>query len=176
MRVVADTSTLVSLGTAVDHARNPLDYLLSDHTVAVPEQVLDELEETGAYEDSSGRRARSALDRREKFEYYSVELDETFPLDDGENAAVTLANDIEATQLLCDGFNQLALVHASLTTARLVTTPTLLVLLARGTEFSRKKAKSILTEISEARSWSGNTHVNRAQTTLAKQESDEGSE
>jgi predicted nucleic acid-binding protein len=169
MQVVADTSALVSLATVADRARSPLDYLLSDHVVAVPEQVLEELEETGAYEDPSGQAARSTLDRRESFEVHSVELDETFPLDDGENAAVTLSNDIEATQLLCDEFNQLALVHASLTTARLVTTPTLLVLLARSGQLSSEEAEDILTEICEARSWSGNAYVDRARTTLTRQ-------
>lgn len=169
MQVVADTSALVSLGTVTDSDRNPLDYLLSDHTVVVPEQVLDELEGTAAYEDPSGQGARNALNRREKFEVYAIELDETFPLDDGENAAVTLANDIEATQFLCDEFNQLALVHASLTTARLVTTPTLLVLLTRREVFSGTEAEDILTRISEARSWSENAYVNRARTTLTQQ-------
>lgn len=169
MQVVGDTSALVSLGTVTDRDHNPLDYLLSDHVVAVPEQVLDELEETAAYEDSSGQGARNVLDRREKFEVCSTELDETFPLDDGENAAVTLANDIEATQFLCDEFNQLALVHASLTTARLVTTPTLLVLLTRLEVLSGTEAEDILTTISEARSWSENAYVNRARTTLSQQ-------
>ena len=169
MQVVADTSALVSLGTVTDSDRNPLDHLLSDHIVAVPERVLDELEETAAYEDPLGQGARNVLNRREKFEVYMIELDEAFPLDDGENAAVTLANDIEATQFLCDEFNQLALVHASLTTARLVTTPTLLVLLTRLEVFPRTEAEDILTRISEARSWSENAYVNRAQTTLTQQ-------
>lgn len=161
-----DTSALVSLGTAGTSLQNPLDYLLTNHTVVVPEQVLDELEATAAYEDPSGQGARKALERREQFAVSSVELDETFPLDDGENAAVTLANEIEATQFLCDEFNHLALVHASLTTARLVTTPTLLVLLTRRDVLSRDEADAILTKMSDARSWSGNAYVSRARTTL----------
>ena len=169
MQVVMDTSALVSLGTVADSPQTPLDYLLTNHTVAVPEQVLDELEATAVYEDPSGQGAQNALDRRELFEVYSVELDETFPLDDGENAAVTLANESEAAQLLCDEFNHLALVHASLTTARLVTTPTLLVLLTRREVLSRDEADEILTEMSDARSWAGNAYVNRARTTLATQ-------
>lgn len=169
MKVVADTSALVSLGTVTGRDRSPLDYLLDNHTVAVPEQIIDELEETAAYDDPSGQGAQHTLDRRAKFEIHSVALDETFPLDDGENAAVTLANDLEATQFLCDEFNQLALVHASLTSARLVTTPTLLVLLARREELSGEDAEAILSDISEARSWSENAYVNRARTTLIQQ-------
>lgn len=169
MLVVADTSALVSLGTVTDRAGNPLGYLLDNHSVAVPEAVLAELEATAAYEDASGRGARNALARRAEFETHAVELDGTFPLDDGEHAAVTLANDIEATQFLCDEFTRLALVHASLTTARLVTTPTLLVLLTRRAELSREDAADLLTAISEARSWSGNAYVDRARTTLTQQ-------
>lgn len=169
MKVVADTSALVSLGTVADRARNPLDYLLDEHTVAAPKRVFDELEETANYEDSSGNGARRVLERREMFALCSVELDETFPLDEGENAAITLANDVEATQFLCDEFNQLALVHASLTTARLITTPTLLVLLTRRSVFSGTDAESVLVDISEGRSWSGNAYVERARTTLSKQ-------
>lgn len=168
MRVVADTSALVSLGTVGEHRENPLDYLCTHHTVAAPERVLDELEATAEYDDPSGRGARAALDRRETFEVQSVELDETFPLDDGENAAVTLANETEATQLLCDEFNRLALVHASLTTARLVTTPTLLVLLARREVLDPATAEAILTTVSDARSWSENAYVKRARTTIAQ--------
>ena len=169
MQVVADTSALVSLGTGVGRDCSPLDYLLDEHTVAVPEQVIEELKETAAYGDLSGQGAQNALDRRTNFEIHSVALDETFPLDDGENAAVTLANDLEATQLLCDEFNQLALVHASLTSARLVTTPTLLVLLVRREVIPREDAEEILSDISEARSWSENAYVTRARDTLTQQ-------
>ena len=171
MQVVADTSALVSLGIVTDRTPNPLEYLVTSHSVAVPEQVIVELTETAAYEDPSGHGAEKALEHRERFEVHAVMLDETFPLDDGENAAVTLANEIGATQLLCDEFNQLALVHASLTTARLVTTPTLLVLLARRGVLPGTDAKEILEVLSEARSWSENAYVNRAKTTLAQESS-----
>jgi hypothetical protein len=159
----------VSLGTVTDRTPNPLDHLLDEHTVVVSEQVLAELDETAAYDDPAGRGAQNVLARRERFEIASVSLDETFPLDDGENAAVTLANDVEATQLLCDEFTQLALVHASLTTARLVTTPTLFVLLARLDVLSGAEAAAMLGDVGEARSWDGNAYVERARATLDRQ-------
>jgi len=169
MRIVADTSALVSLGVAADRAPNPLDHVLEAHDLAVPEQVVSELEDTAAYDDVSGSAAEAVLDRREAFTARSVELDDAFPLDDGENAAVGLANDLEATQFLCDEFNRLALVHASLTTARLLTTPTLLVLLARTGALSRPEAESTLDSIGDARSWAGNAYVARARETLREQ-------
>ena len=169
MRVVADTSALVNLGVVAGRDPNPLDHLLETHELLVPEQVVAELEETAAYDDASGRGARAALDRRERLDVRPVDLDETFPLDEGENAAVTLANGVNATQFLCDEFNRLALVHASLTGARLVTMPTLLVALSRNGVFSATEAESLLAEISDGRSWAGNAYVSRARTTLRQQ-------
>jgi len=171
--LVADTSALVSLGTVADHSPNPLDPLLDSHTVVVPEQVVDELTETASYDDASGRAAQAVLDRRSSFEVRSVELDETFPLDDGENAAVTLANEVEAVQLLCDEFNRLALVHASLAETRLVTTPILLTALVRNDALSPDDADGFLAEMSDARSWSSNSYVERAKNTLRQQREDE---
>jgi predicted nucleic acid-binding protein len=167
--LVADTSALVSLGTVADASPTPLDHLLDSHTVVVPEQVVDELTETVSCDDASGRAAQAVLDRRSAFEVRSVELDETFPLDDGENAAVTLANEIEAVQLLCDEFNRLALVHASLAETRLVTTPILLTALVRNEAISPDTAETFLTEMSDARSWSSNSYVDRANATLRQQ-------
>ncbi|WP_433634778.1 hypothetical protein [Halomicrococcus sp. NG-SE-24] len=166
MQVVADTSALVSLGTVADHAWNPLDHLLARHTVIVPALVFDELEETAAYDDTSGRGAERILDRRADFDMRTASLDDSFPLDDGENAAVTLANDHAATQFLCDEFNRLALIHASLIDTRLVTTPMLLVALVRNDVVSASEAETLLTEMSEARSWSNNTYVQRARDVL----------
>lgn len=171
--IVADTSAVVSLGTVTTTAPNPLDHLLDSHTAVVPSQVVDELTETASYDDVSGEAARAVLDRRSAFEARSVELDETFPLDDGENAAVTLANDIGAVQLLCDEFTRLALVHASLVETRLVTTPILLTALVRNDVISPETADELLAAMSDARSWSSNAYVERAQSTLRQQRDNE---
>lgn len=167
--VVADTSALVSLGTLSGHEANPLDALLDGHDVLVPTQVVDELNDTVSYEDHSGRAAQAVLDRRSRLDVQSTPLDETFPLDDGENAAVTLANDLQAAQLLCDEFNRLALIHASLVDTRLVTTPTLLIAFVRNDVFSAEDAAGLLKEMSDARSWEGNNYVARATATLQRE-------
>ena len=171
--LVADTSALVSLGTVAGASPNPLDLLLESHTVVVPEQVVDELTETASYDDVSGEAAQAVLDRRAAFETRSIELDETFPLDAGENAAVTLANNIDAVQLLCDEFNRLALAHASLAETRLVTTPILLTALVRNDAVLPDAAEEFLAEMSDARSWSSNSYVERAQSTLRQQRDNE---
>jgi len=166
MQVVADTSALVSLGAVTDDGPSPLDILLETHALLLPEQVDAELRETASYDDTSGRAASKVLDRHEAFEVRSVDLDETFPLDDGENAAVVLANDVDASRMLCDEFNRLALVHASLATTRLVTTPTLLAALVAGGELTTSDAETLLDTISEARSWEGNSYVARAKESM----------
>jgi predicted nucleic acid-binding protein len=169
VRIVADTSALVSLGTVADATTNPLDVLLASHGLLLPEDVLEEVAETASCDDPSGEAARAVLDRTNAFEVRAVELDETFPLDDGENAAVTLANEVNAAQLLCDEFNRLALIHASLVDTRLVTTPVLLTALVRTDVLAPDSAEQFLEEISDARSWSANSYVARANATLQQQ-------
>lgn len=167
--VVPDTSALVSLGTVANHEKSPLCILLDEHHVVIPEQVVSELRETASYEDRSGDAAEAVLDRLSTFNVRAAELDENFPLDDGENAAVTLANDLEATQLLCDEFNRLALIHASLADARLVTTPTFLTALVRNTHLTPVDAEDLLSKMSDARSWETNTYVAQATATLRRE-------
>ena len=167
-RIVADTSALVSLGVVADADPNPLDHLLESHAFLVPERVVDELSETAAYDDPSGVAAAAVLDRRDAVDVRSMSLDETFPLDDGENAAVTLANDVGASQLLCDEFDRLGLVHASLVETRLVTTPIVLVALVRNDVLAPETAADVLATMSDARSWSNNAYVARANATLRR--------
>jgi predicted nucleic acid-binding protein len=100
------------------------------------------------------------------FETREIALDTEFPLDDGENAAVSLANELDAALFLCDEFNQLGLIHASLADTRLVTTPTLLSVLTRRGRVSAADAQLVLNEISNARSWETNSYVQRARSLL----------
>ncbi|WP_138007132.1 hypothetical protein [Halalkalirubrum salinum] len=167
--VVADTSALVSLGIVSTHEYAPLRILLDKYQVYVPEQVVSELQETAVYDDRSGTAAQAVLDRFSAFRVRAAELNEDFPLDDGENAAVSLANDLDATQFLCDEFNQLALIHASLADTRLITTPTLLTAFVRNGQLEPVDAEELLSKISDARSWDSNTYVARAKLTLHRQ-------
>lgn len=98
----------------------------------------------------------------------SVDFDAEFPLDDGENAAVTLANDLDAALFLCDEFTQLGLIHASLADTRLVTTPTLLSIFVRTGHLSAANARLLLDAISDARSWGASSYVQRARSLLKK--------
>jgi predicted nucleic acid-binding protein len=167
-RLIADASALVSLGIVTDDDLDPLALCLSRYEVVVPTAVIEELREIASYDDAHGHAASAVLDRAGTVETQSVDLDAEFPLDDGENAAVTLANELDASLLLCDEFNQLGLIHASLADTRLVTTPTLLSVFVRTEQLSATQAQRVLDDISDARNWEGNSYVQRARSLLAQ--------
>jgi len=161
-KLIPDASSLVSLGIVADCDPNPLDLCIDQYEIIIPTAVIEELQEIASYDDAHGRAAAAVLDRTASFDTRSVDLDAEFPLDDGENAAVTLANDVDAALLLCDEFTQLGLIHASLADTRLVTTPTLLSVFVRTEHLSPAAARTLLDEISDARSWESNSYVQRA--------------
>ncbi|WP_339106002.1 hypothetical protein [Haloterrigena salinisoli] len=165
-RLVADSSALVSLGNVAASDPDPLSICLAQYEVVVPTAVIEELREIASYDDAHGRAATAVLDRTETLETRSIDLDAEFPLDDGENAAVTLANELDATLFLCDEFNQLGLIHASLADTRLVTTPTLLSVLVQTEQLSAADARMLLDGISDVRSWDANSYVQRARSLL----------
>jgi len=138
----------------------------SRYKVVVPAVVTEELQEMAVYDDAHARSATTVLDWAERFETRSVGFDSEVPLDDGENAAVTLANDVSASLSLCDEFTQLGLIHASLADTRLATTPTLLSVFVRTAELSAADARHRLEEMSDARSWDTNSYVQRARSLL----------
>ena len=166
--LVADTSGLVGLAVAAGSDPDPLALCLDTYEVLVPEPVVEELEETSSYDDAHGRAAGTVLDRRDDLTVESAALDEAFPLDDGENAAVTLANDVEAALLLRDGFNRLGLIHASLASTWLVTTPTLLAVFVRRAPLSREEALALFDVIGQVRSWDENSYAVRARSLLER--------
>ncbi|MFB6168648.1 MAG: hypothetical protein ABEJ43_07355 [Haloferacaceae archaeon] len=164
--LVADTSGLVSLGIAADESPDPLVVCLDAYDVLIPTAVVDELQEVASYDDQHGQAAAHVLDHRSQVTVASVTLDATFPLDDGENAAVTLANERDTDLLLCDEFSRLGLVHASLADTRLVTTPTLLSVFVRTERLSVDEARACLEAVSAGRSWATNSYVQRARALL----------
>ena len=164
--LVSDTSGLVSLGIASGSDPDPLSVCLATYDVRVPTEVIEELQKIASYNDDHGQAATAVCDRTTEMTIQSVDLDAEFPLDDGENAAVTLANKIDAEIFLCDEFNSLGLIHASLANTRLVTTPTLLSVLVRTKRLATDEARTLLDEMSSARSWETNSYVQRARSLL----------
>jgi len=165
-KLVADTSGLVSLGIAADAETDPLALCLEQYDVLVPDIVVDELEEVASYDDEHGRAANAVLQRRDELAIRTVTHDSEFPLDDGANAAFSLANESGTALLLCDEFNRLGLIHASLADTRLVTTPTLLSVFVRQGQVDSDQALELLDTMNEVRSWENNSYVQRARSLL----------
>lgn len=163
MRLVADTSALVSIAATSDARRTVLPLLFEGYNVAVPGQVIDELADVARYEDDHARAAQAILDRRERIAVYEIELDPEFPLDAGENAAVQLTEEVGADYFYCDEYNRLALIHASLSEPQLVTTPRILKALVVHGDLAQSDAKTILDGISKVRSWGENAYVQQAE-------------
>ncbi|SEH12687.1 hypothetical protein SAMN04487967_0917 [Natronorubrum sediminis] len=163
--VIADTSALVSLGIA-DGCGSPLRLLETEYDLSVPDTVYGELEETALYDDVHGQAASRVLELLTTDQCQSVELDQKFPLDDGENAAVSLANSQNAEILLCDEFNSLGLIHASLADTRLVTTPVLLSSFSRNELLTPAQSITLLDSIAAKRSWEENSYVQRTRARL----------
>lgn len=162
MKLVADSSGLVSIASTEDARERALELLLSGYEVAVPTQVIDELSEIAQYDDVHGGAAQAVLDRRSELRVESVDLEPSFPLDDGENAAVQLANHLDADFFYCDEYTQLALIHALLSEAQLVTTPRLLKAFVTAGACSQSEAKRLLADIAAVRSWETNAYVQQA--------------
>lgn len=162
MRLVADTSALVSLAATPDARRLALPPFLDGYDVAIPEQVVEELDDIAEYEDDHATASRAILDERERITVHDVDLNPEFPLDDGENAAVQLSEGIGAAFLYCDEFNQLALIHASLSDSRLVTTPRLLKAFVVHGDLSEANVEALLEGIGRVRSWDENAYVQQA--------------
>ncbi|SIR76219.1 hypothetical protein SAMN05421858_3690 [Haladaptatus litoreus] len=163
MKLVADTSALVSLAATSDARRLALPYFLEGYDVAVPYHVIDELEAVAQYTDPHAKAAQAVLDKQDQFETHKIELDPEFPLDDGENAAIQLTKEIGAAFFYCDEYNQLALIHASLVEPQLVTTPRVLKALVVHSNITNTEAKELLKQISQARSWETNAYVQQAE-------------
>jgi len=163
MTLVADTSALVSLGCAAGVHESLVVRFFAGYAVYLPSVVIDELEATTEYEDRHGRSARGILDP-EDYEVRAGPTNPDLPLEPREIAAVGLANELEAEFCYCDEFAGLAVIHASLVTARLVTTPRLLEAFVLHGELRRPEAAEIIESISDARNWAGNAYVQQART------------
>lgn len=163
MKLVADTSALVSLAVTADARRLALPHVLDGYEVAVPSHVIDELEDIAQYTDAHAQAAQAILDEQDRIVIHASKLDPEFPLDDGENAAIQLSKEINAAFFYCDEYNQLALIHASLSEPQLVTTSRMLKALVVHGDLTNTEAKELLKQISQVRSWETNAYVQQAE-------------
>lgn len=157
MVLVADTSALVSL--AIADGGTPGQLLFQEYDVRIPSAVVSELEDIATYDDAHADAATSVLAQIEDEHVQEPDEQPDYPLDDGETAAIALANELSAVVFLCDEYHELSTVHALLSDSRLVTTPKMVEVFTRRDVLSVDDAKDILTEMVDERSWRSNSYV-----------------
>ena len=178
--VVADTCALVSLAIPKADATydttsepDPLQFLLTDCEVTVPIQVNNELQEMAGYDDIHAAAATNVLAASEHFAVSEPLLRDGTPdslpaygLDEGETAAIVLANTLDSDGLLTDEFNSLARIHAVVDDVTIVPTPRLFREYASEGQLTTAQARKLIETIEPHRSWSDNSYVQKIKQTL----------
>jgi len=157
MVLVADTSALVSL--AIADRGTPVQLLFQEYDVRIPSAVVRELEDIATYDDVHADAATIVLAKIDDEHVQEPDEQPDYPLDDGETAAIALANEMNAAVFLCDEYRELSTVHALLSESRLVTTPKMVEVFTRRDVLSVDDATDILTEVVNERSWRSNSYV-----------------
>lgn len=157
MVVVADTSALVSLAIASNES--PIETLFTEYDVLVPPAVIEELEEIASYDDRHAEAAARVLEQIDEKNVQEPSEQPKYPLDEGETAAIALANEMNAEIFLCDEYGELSTVHALLSSPRLLTTPKMMEALVVRGALSTEDARTALSEMVDERSWRNNSYV-----------------
>lgn len=157
MVLVADTSALVSL--AIADSGTPVQLLFHEYDIRIPPAVVSELEDIATYDDAHADAATRVLAQLDDEHIQEPDDQPDYPLDDGETAAIALANERNAAVFLCDEYHELSTVHALLSESRLVTTPKMVEVFTLRDVLSVDDANDILTEMVDERSWRSNSYV-----------------
>lgn len=157
MVLVADTSALVSLAIPANDAS--IHLLFEEYDVRIPPAVVDELQDIAAYEDAHADAATRVFDQIAEAHIQQPNEQPDYPLDDGETAAIALANEIVADVFLCDEYAELSTVHALLSEARLMTTPKMIEAFVLRDVLAPAKARAAFSEMVTERSWRNNAYV-----------------
>jgi predicted nucleic acid-binding protein len=158
--LVADTSALVSLAAA-----EAVDLVLSEFEVHTTTVVMAELEETAAYDDSSGVGAARALELRANLTRHEVDR-EAVPtssrVDRGEGSCCLVADRLDADFLVTDDLRALPELEG-LTDAQVAISPIVLRALVERGMLDREGAMARLETLAAARDWLGAPIYRRAE-------------
>lgn len=156
--IVADTSALISLTTA-----ECLDLFLTEFDVHTTATVIEELEDTAAYDDPHGDAATNVLDQQEQLTVHTVENDvpETSQIDRGEGSCVVLSDQSSADFLVTDDLRALPELQ-QLTDAQVAISPIVLKALVNRGVLEHEEAIQRLEQVAETRDWLGAPIYRRA--------------
>jgi predicted nucleic acid-binding protein len=155
--IVVDTSALVSLA-----AVGVFDTVLVEFDVHTTGQVVEELEDTTAYDDHHGQAATAVLDSLEDVTVYEVDDEFTSSrVDSGEGSCLRLVETADAPFLLTDDLRALPELQ-TLTDARVAISPIVLKALVERDVVERAAALEKLDDLAERRDWLGAPIYRRA--------------
>lgn len=157
--IVADTSVLISLAIA-----DSLTTVLNEYDLHTTQTVVDELEDTAAYNDEHGRGAAAVLHHLDQLTIHEVTdpAVSSMRIDDGEASCLELDDDLQPEFLLTDDLRALPELQA-VTDAQVAISPIVLkALVTRGT-ITTAEAEERLEHLAETRDWLGAPIYRRAQ-------------
>jgi predicted nucleic acid-binding protein len=156
--IVIDTSSLITLSTAT-----VLPLVLEEYDVHTTETVIQELEETAAYDDTHGEAARAVLENENGITVHRTG-ERTFQssrIDSGEGSCALLTRDIDAAFLITDDLRALPELQ-SITDSNVAISPILLKALVERDVLERDDALEKLDRIADERDWLGAPIYRRA--------------
>jgi predicted nucleic acid-binding protein len=155
--IVADTSALVSLATI-----ELLDTFLTEFDVHTSEIVIEELADTGEYDDRHGAAAATVLDNRDRLTVHPV--DEPFTssrVDTGEGSCAVLATQVDAAFLITDDLRALPELQ-TVADAEVAISPIVFQALVQRDVLARAAALTKLDRLAAQRDWLGAPIYRRA--------------
>ncbi len=147
--IVADTSAVISLTTA-----DILPVVLEEFDVRTTESVIEELEETGEYDDIHGKAARTALDQKPSIGVHTVGNPDftSSRVDSGEATCILLCRKLEADFLITDDLHALPELQ-NLTTTQVAISPIVLKALVKRNVLTNREALERVETLAEDRNW-----------------------
>lgn len=147
--IVVDTSAFVTIASV-----DVLEAVLREYDVHTTERVIQELEETAAYEDVHARAAQDVLDHVGQLSVHDTGGAgyQSSRIDDGEGTAVTLANETGADFTITDDLRALPELQ-TVADASVVISPIVLKALVKRGVLEREDALQKVEEAAENRDW-----------------------
>lgn len=149
--LVVDTSAFVSLAVGC-----VLDHTLDEFDVVTTASVVEELEETAAYDDRHGRGAATVLDASEAFRVVDACGSQfvTSRIDAGEASCVAAVRELDAAFFITDDYRALPELR-TVVDAEVALLPIVLRALVERDVLAEPDARTRLDAIVEGRDWLG---------------------
>ena len=149
--LVVDTSAFVSLAVG-----GVLEPTTEEFEIATTQAVLDELKQTGEYDDLHGTAASAVVEQRDAFTILSTDPEAftTSRIDQGEASCVVAARELDARVLVTDDYRALPELQ-ELVTADVVLSPIVIRALSKRDAIRDEAAHAAFDSIAEDRDWLG---------------------